>query len=80
MDICISLRAANGCLVSAAQSFNNHGPIQGDWRLIGEEETWLTDGQGLRDHRGNDVPLPEGPSGWTPRTASLRAIARGARP
>ena len=79
MDICISLRAANGCLVSAAQSFNNHGPIQGDWRLIGEEETWLTDGQGLRDHQGNEVPLPGGPSGVDAQDGEFFAAIREGR-
>ena len=79
MDICISLRSAAGCLVSAAQSFNNHGPIRGEWRFIGEEETWVTDGSGLRDHQGNDVPLPEGPAGIEAQDGEFFAAIRDGR-
>ena len=79
MDICISLRSADGCLVSAAQSFNNHGPIQGEWRFIGEEETYATGGAGLRDHRGNELPLPGGPSGVEAQDAEFFAAVREGR-
>ena len=79
MDICISLRSANGCLVSAAQSFNNHGPIRGEWRFIGEEETYVTDGAGLRDHQGNELPLPEGPSGVEAQDGEFFAAIREGR-
>ncbi len=79
MDICISLRSAAGCLVSAAQSFNNHGPIRGEWRFIGEEETYVTDGAGLRDHQGNEVSLPDGPSGVEAQDGEFFAAIREAR-
>ena len=79
MDICISLRSADGCLVSAAQSFNNHGPIRGEWRFIGEEETYVTDGSGLRDHQGNELPLPEGPSGVEAQDGEFFAAIREGR-
>ena len=79
MDICISLRSAAGCLVSAAQSFNNHGPIQGEWRFIGEEETYATGGAGLRDHRGNEMPLPGGPSGVEAQDGEFFAAVREGR-
>jgi len=79
MDICMSLQAANGCLVSAAQSFNNHGPIYGDWRFIGEEETYVTDGSGLVDHQGKEVTLPEMPSGVDAQDAEFFAAIREGR-
>jgi len=79
MDICISLQAASGCLVSAAQSFNNHGRIQGDWRFIGEEETYFTDRSGLVDHQGNEVPLPDVPSGVDAQDAEFFAAIREGR-
>ncbi|MCY3763339.1 MAG: Gfo/Idh/MocA family oxidoreductase [Gemmatimonadetes bacterium] len=79
MDICISLRSADGCLVSAAQSFNNHGPIQGEWRFIGEEETYATGGAGLRDHQGNELPLPGGPSGVEAQDREFFAAVREGR-
>ena len=79
MDICISLRSAAGCLVSAAQSFNNHGPIRGEWRFIGEEETYVTGGAGLRDHRGNELPLPEEPSGVEAQDGEFFAAVREGR-
>ena len=60
MDITIGLKAKNGCLVTAAQSFNNHGPIQGLYRFIGEEATLVTDKGKLVDHEGNEVPLAAG--------------------
>lgn len=60
MDITIGLKAKNGCLVSAAQSFNNHGGIQGSYRFIGEEGTYLSTGGSLTDHEGNEIKV-EGP-------------------
>ncbi len=60
MDITIGLKAQNGCLVSAAQSFNNHGGIQGSFRFIGEEATYLSNGGKLTDHEGNEIKV-EGP-------------------
>jgi len=60
MDITIGLRAKNGCLVTAAQSFNNHGPIQSLYRFIGEEATLVTEKGRLMDHEGNEVPLEGG--------------------
>jgi 2-hydroxy-4-carboxymuconate semialdehyde hemiacetal dehydrogenase len=48
--------------VSAAQSFNNHGPIEGHYRFIGEEATYLWGKGGLIDHEGNEIEV-SGPSG-----------------
>ena len=62
MDITIALKSQSGCLVSAAQSFNNHGGIQGTYRFIGEEATYLSSGGGLTDHEGNEIKV-EGPGG-----------------
>ncbi len=62
MDITIGLKATNGCLVSAAQSFNHHGGIKGFYRFIGEEATYVSSGGVLTDHEGNEIPV-DGPSG-----------------
>lgn len=62
MDITIALKSSGGCLVSAAQSFNNHGPIEGHYRFIGEEATYLWGRGGLIDHEGNEIEV-SGPSG-----------------
>ena len=60
MDLTIGMRAQSGALVSAAQSFNNYGPIHSEYRFIGEEATLLTNGGGLTDHQGNKIELPAG--------------------
>ena len=62
MDITIALKAKDGCLVSAAQSFNNHGGIKGYYRFIGEEATYLASGGKLTDHEGNEIEVA-GPGG-----------------
>ena len=59
MDITISMRAKDGCLVTSANSFNNHGPLQGGWRFIGEEATLLAQWGELTDHEGNEIPVEE---------------------
>ena len=56
MDMTIGMRSRAGCLVSAALSFNNHGPIQANYRLIGEENTYLLAGGRLSDWEGNEIP------------------------
>jgi 2-hydroxy-4-carboxymuconate semialdehyde hemiacetal dehydrogenase len=58
MDMTIGMRSRGGCLVTGAYSFNNHGPITGRTRFIGEEATLLTGKGGLTDHEGNALPLP----------------------
>ena len=63
MDVTIGLRSQSGCLVTAAQSFNNHGPIQGMYRFIGEEDTFLFAKGELTDHEGKEIPLPAGGGG-----------------
>ncbi len=57
MDITLSMRAKSGCLVTSAHSFNNHGPIQGGYRFIGEEATLLAQWDQLTDHEGNEIPV-----------------------
>lgn len=80
MDITISLQSASGCMVSAAQSFNNHGPIQGLYRFIGEEATYLTGKDGLTDHAGNPVEVDSsGPSGVDGQDAEFFAAIREGR-
>ena len=55
MDLTIGMRTRDGCLVTGALSFNNHGPIHYDLRLIGEEATLRASSQdgALYDHDGN---------------------------
>ncbi|NKB66099.1 MAG: oxidoreductase [Candidatus Latescibacteria bacterium] len=77
MDITIALKAQSGCLVSAAQSFNNHGGIKGYYRFVGEEATYLSSGGGLTDHEGNEVAVT-GPSGVAAQDGEFfAAIAQG---
>ena len=59
MDITLSLRSRDGCLVTSAHSFNNHGPIQQDYRFIGEEGTLLATWDRLTDHEGNQIPVED---------------------
>lgn len=59
MDITLSLRSRDGCLVTSAHSFNNHGPIQQDYRFIGEEGTLLATWDRLTDHEGNEIPVED---------------------
>tara|TARA_Y100000589_G_C26738252_1_gene460584 strand:- start:152 stop:559 length:408 start_codon:yes stop_codon:yes gene_type:complete len=58
MDITIAMRSARGALVTSAQSFNHHGPIQGHYRLIGEETTLLVEQGKLIDHTGSEIAIP----------------------
>ena len=60
MDITIGLRSASGCLVTAAQSFNNYGPILGFYRFIGEEATLVVEKGKFSDHEGNEIPVDSG--------------------
>lgn len=78
MDIAIGLQSAAGCLVSAAQSFNNHGPIQGHYRFIGQEATWLIDKGRLTDHEGHEIRV-EGPGGMTAQDGEFFAAIRQGR-
>jgi len=78
MDITIGLKSSHGCLVSAAQSFNNHGKIQGIYRFIGEEATYLSSKGGLTDHEGNEVEV-SGPSGVDAQDAEFFLAIRQGR-
>ena len=60
MDITIGMRSRTGCLITSANSFNNHGPITANYRFIGEEATLLFEKGKLTDHEGNEIPLGEG--------------------
>ena len=55
MDLTIGMRSRDGCLVTGGVSFNNHGPIHYNMRLIGEEETLCARSEdgALYDHAGN---------------------------
>ncbi|MFH1569899.1 MAG: Gfo/Idh/MocA family oxidoreductase [Gemmatimonadota bacterium] len=57
LDVTIGLRSQTGCLVTAAQSFNHHGPIQGLYRFIGEEATYLVEGGKLLDHQRQEIAV-----------------------
>ncbi len=81
MDVSIGLRSQMGCLVTAAQSFNNHGPIQGAYRFIGEENTFLVTKDVLTDHEGKEVALPAAVSGVDDQDGEFfAAIAQGRKP
>lgn len=78
MDITIGLQSKSGTLVSAAQSFNNHGGIQSLYRFIGEEGTYTTGKEGLVDHEGKPLSLDDAPGGVEAQDAEFfAAIAAG---
>jgi 2-hydroxy-4-carboxymuconate semialdehyde hemiacetal dehydrogenase len=54
------MRSKTGCLVSSANSFNNHGSITSNYRFIGEEATFLIEKGKLIDHDGNEVSVRAG--------------------
>jgi 2-hydroxy-4-carboxymuconate semialdehyde hemiacetal dehydrogenase len=80
MDLTIGLQAKNGALVSAAQSFNNHGGILSLYRFIGEEGTYLIEKGGLTDHQGNPVAVDDEPSGVEAQDAEFFAAIAAGRP
>ena len=55
MDMTIGMRSNTGALATVAMSFNNHGTISVDFRLIGEENTYLIAGGKLTDWEGNEI-------------------------
>ncbi len=59
MDITMSMRAKDGCLVTSSHSFNNHGPIQSGYRFVGEEATLLAQRGQLTDHEGNEISVED---------------------
>ena len=80
MDISIGMRSSSGCLVTSGMSFNNHGPIAGDYRFIGEENTYLMASGTLQDWQGNPVALPAADSCVEQDREFFDAIARGRQP
>ena len=80
MDITIGMRSEDGCLVSSAQSFNNHGPISSDYRFIGEEATLLVQGGRLTDHEGVEIAVPKGGGVGDQDREFFAAIAEGRQP
>ena len=80
MDITIGLRSQSGCLVTSANSFNNHGPITATYRFIGEEATYLIEKGKLTDTEGNAISLEE-PSGIARQDREfINAIQEGRKP
>ena len=79
MDITIGMRSQDGCLVTSANSFNNHGPITATYRFIGEETTLLIEKGKLTDHEGNEIPLGEGGIAMQDREF-INAVTFGKRP
>lgn len=58
MDLTIGMRSREGCLVTSAMSFNNHGRIDGYYHFIGEENTYTVPKSGaLVDWEGQETPL-----------------------
>ncbi len=57
MDISIAMRSQRGAIVTSAHSFNNHGPIQSHYRIIGQEETLIVEKGRLCDHEGREIPI-----------------------
>jgi 2-hydroxy-4-carboxymuconate semialdehyde hemiacetal dehydrogenase len=80
MDMTVAMRSKTGCLVSAAASFNNHGPISGTMRFIGEESTLLLGKGGLTDHEGNPVPVGTERGIETQDREFFAAIQEGRKP
>ena len=80
MDMSISMQVGDGCLVTAAMSFNNHGPIQADYRVIGEENTYLYAGGQLTDREGKTVDVPEMNTGEAQAQEFFDAINTGEQP
>jgi 2-hydroxy-4-carboxymuconate semialdehyde hemiacetal dehydrogenase len=62
MDLTIGMRSKSGCLVSAALSFNHHGPIRTWLRCIGEERTLVVDRARLLD-QDDTLILEDEPDG-----------------
>jgi len=80
MDISIGMRTADGRLVTSANSFNNHGPIQSEYRFIGEEQTLLVQKGKLTDHEGTEIELPASGGIATQDREFFAAIAEGRQP
>ena len=63
MNLTIGMRSNTGALATVAMSFNNHATISVDFRLIGEENTYLIAGGSLAalltqlQHEGHHPPL-----------------------
>lgn len=79
MDLTLGMRSRSGILVSAALSFNNHGPITGAYRFIGEEHTLLIEKKGLTDHEGKPV-TPQGVPFHSPIHEFVDSIRQGREP
>jgi 2-hydroxy-4-carboxymuconate semialdehyde hemiacetal dehydrogenase len=79
MDITLGLRSQSGVVVTGAYSFNNHGPIQGSTRFIGEEESFLMAKGGFTDHQGNEISTQGGGLADQDREF-FNAIAEGRKP
>ena len=80
MDISIGMRTADGRLVTSANSFNNHGPIQSEYRFIGEEQTLLVRKGKLTDHEGTEIELPASGDIAIQDREFFAAIAEGRQP
>ena len=65
MDLSIGMRANNGVIVTSAQSFNHHGPIQSDYRIIGTEKTLFVKNGKIMAIDGNEVPVQHTTNGFT---------------
>ena len=57
MDLSIGMRSKQGVLLTSAQSFNHHGPIQSDYRIIGTETTLIVKNGSIFETDGNEIPI-----------------------
>ena len=78
MDLTIGMRSNTGALATVAMSFNNHATISIDFRLIGEENTYLIAGGKLTDWEGNEVESKDPGPGQD--QGCLNAIKTGTKP
>jgi 2-hydroxy-4-carboxymuconate semialdehyde hemiacetal dehydrogenase len=79
MDLSIGLRTRDGCLITGAFSFNNHGAISSSCRFIGEQASYLIEKGSLLDHEGNEVRL-EGNSLELQDREFFAALGEGRKP
>ena len=79
MDLSIGLRTREGCLITGAFSFNNHGAISSTCRFIGEQTSYRIEKGSLFDHEGMEIDL-EGNSLELQDREFFNAIKEGRTP
>ena len=79
MDLSIGMRSGNGTLVTSAQSFNHHGPIQSNYRLIGTETTLFVKNGKIFEMDGNQLPIKQKTGGFIAQNMEFFAAIREGR-